>query len=414
MNAASDDLTGSAIRPIAIGMDGDPVPDPPTLSSSVPGMSAPLSACTYSPGQGQFPMGEPIAMAPAMAGGVQPLVTAVSQRPRKRATPIFFAALFLVVLVVVAVGSFVLANSMRTPEAQVRRYLDYLAQGNASAATAMVDPGVANDERVFLTDEVMASATSLLQVEDVVDRDEGRTSKKHTVNATVTVGDVHFTFPFEVQESKPTLGIIKNWTIQNALVVPIAVRIKNVSTFSIGGVTAPVSDDNYFPYTSPIYMLYPGVYTVSAADPGDYIEADPVIFKAARDEYKFGADPLRYVTVDTSYSDSLLAAAVDAMVAQTTSCATPPENLDTVCPFGLQRTDLTILEVKQMPSTAKQWDDDPSEFHDYAFFKVQQGAGTPIYTLKSTVYATLKFDENGKIVVDSAGKPQFWLRYEVE
>ena len=414
MNAASDDLTGSAIRPIAIGMDGDPVPDPPTLSSSVPGMSAPLSACTYSPGQGQFPMGEPIAMAPAMAGGVQPLVTAVSQRPRKRAKPIFFAALFLVALVVVAVGSFVLANSMRTPEAQVRRYLDYLAQGNASAATAMVDPGVANDERVFLTDEVMASATSLLQVEDVVDRDEGRTSKKHTVNATVTVGDVHFTFPFEVQESKPTLGIIKNWTIQNALVVPIAVRIKNVSTFSIGGVTAPVSDDNYFPYTSPIYMLYPGVYTVSAADPGDYIEADPVIFKAARDEYKFGADPLRYVTVDTSYSDSLLAAAVDAMVAQTTSCATPPENLDTVCPFGLQRTDLTILEVKQMPSTAKQWDDDPSEFHDYAFFKVQQGAGTPIYTLKSTVYATLKFDENGKMVVDSAGKPQFWLRYEVE
>lgn len=414
MNAASDDLTGSAIRPIAIGMDGDPVPDPPTLSSSVPGMSAPLSACTYSPGQGQFPMGEPIAMAPAMAGGVQPLVTAVSQRPRKRANPIFFAALLLVLLVVVAVGSFVLANSMRTPEAQVRRYLDYLAQGNASAATAMVDPGVANDERVFLTDEVMASATSLLQVEDVVDRDEGRTSKKHTVNATVTVGDVHFTFPFEVQESKPTLGIIKNWTIQNALVVPIAVRIKNVSTFSIGGVTAPVSDDNYFPYTSPIYMLYPGVYTVSATDPGDYIEADPVIFKAARDEYKFGADPLRYVNVDTSYSDSLLAAAVDAMVAQTTSCATPPGNLDTVCPFGLQRTDLTILEVKQMPSTAKQWDDDPSEFHDYAFFKVQLGAGTPIYTLKSTVYATLKFDENGKMVVDSAGKPQFWLRYEVE
>ena len=414
MNAASDDVTGSAIRPIASGMDDDPVPDPPTLSSSVPGMSAPLSACTYSPGQGQFPMGEPIAMEPAMAGGVQPLVTAVSQRPRKRANPIFFAALFLVVLVVVAVGSFVLANSMRTPEAQVRRYLDYLAQGNASAATAMVDPGVANDERVFLTDEVMASATSLLQVEDVVDRDEGRTSKKHTVNATVTVGDVHFTFPFEVQESKPTLGIIKNWTIQNALVVPIAVRIKNVSTFSIGGVTAPVSDDNYFPYTSPTYMLYPGVYTVSAADPGDYIEADPVTFKAARDEYKYGADPLRYVTVDTSYSDSLRAAAVEAMAAQTTSCATPPGNLDTVCPFGLQRTDLTVLEVKQMPTEAKEWADSTSEFHDYAFFKVQQGAGTPIYTLKSTVYATLKFDENGKIVVDSAGKPQFWLRYEVE
>ena len=63
---------------------------------------------------------------------------------------------------------------------------------------------------------------------------------------------------------------------------------------------------------------------MSAADPGDYIEADPVTFKAARDEYKYGADPLRYVTVDTSYSDSLRAAAVEAMAAQTTSCATPP------------------------------------------------------------------------------------------
>lgn len=140
---------------------------------------------------------------------------------------------------VVAVGSFVLANSMRTPEAQVRRYLDYLAQGNASAATAMVDPGVANDERVFLTDEVMASATSLLDVEDVVDRDEGSSSKKHTVNATVLVDGSRFTFPFEVREGKPTLGVIKNWTIENALVVPVAVRIKDATTFSVGGVTAP-------------------------------------------------------------------------------------------------------------------------------------------------------------------------------
>ena len=414
MNAASDDVTGSAIRPIASGMDGDPVPDPPTLSSSVPGMSAPLSACTYSPGQGQFPMGEPIAVAPAMAGGVQPLVTAVSQRPRKRAKPIFFAALFLVALVVVAVGSFVLANSMRTPEAQVRRYLDYLAQGNASAATAMVDPGVANDERVFLTDEVMASATSLLDVEDVVDRDEGSSSKKHTVNATVLVDGSRFTFPFEVREGKPTLGVIKNWTIENALVVPVAVRIKDATTFSVGGVTAPVSDYDSFPFTSPTYLFYPGVYEVNAADLGEYIDAEPATLRATREEYLYGADPLTNVTIETSYSQSLRAAAVEAMAAQTTSCATPPGNLDTVCPFGLQRTDLTVLEVKQMPTEAKEWADSTSEFHDYAFFKVQQGAGTPIYTLKSTVYATLKFDEKGKVVVDSAGKPQFWLRYEVE
>ena len=82
-------------------------------------------------------------------------------------------------------------------------------------------------------------------------------------------------------------------------------------------------------------MLYPGVYTVSAADPGDYIEADPVTFKAARDEYKYGADPLRYVTVDTSYSDSLRAAAVEAMAAQTTSCAHTSGGISIRCvPLG--------------------------------------------------------------------------------
>ena len=183
---------------------------------------------------------------------------------------------------------------------------------------------------------------------------------------------------------------------------------------AFGGVTAPVSDYDSFPFTSPTYLFYPGVYEVNAADLGEYIDAEPATLRATREEYLYGADPLTNVTIETSYSQSLRAAAVEAMAAQTTSCATPPGNLDTVCPFGLQRTDLTVLEVKQMPTEAKEWADSTSEFHDYAFFKVQQGAGTPIYTLKSTVYATLKFDEKGKVVVDSAGKPQFWLRYEVE
>ena len=178
MNAASDDVTGSAIRPIASGMD-DRIPSPIRRRCHRVRQAC-LPRCRLvhtAPDRASFRWVSRLRWHRRWLGGVQPLVTAVSQRPRKRATPIFFAALFLVALVVVAVGSFVLANSMRTPEAQVRRYLDYLAQGNASAATAMVDPGVANDERVFLTDQVMASATSLLDVDDVVDRNEGSSSK---------------------------------------------------------------------------------------------------------------------------------------------------------------------------------------------------------------------------------------------
>ena len=345
------------------------------------------------------------------------MVAQTQAASRRRVAPILFAVGVLVALIVAAIGGVVAINATRTPEAEVRQYLEYLAQGKAGAATAMVDPGVPKSERVFLTDEVMASATSLMEVEDVVDRNEGSTSKKHTVNATLLVDGTRFTFPFEVREAKPTLGIIKNWKIESPLVVPVAVRIKDVSTFSVGGVTAPVSDYNSFPFTSPTYMFYPGVYVVNAADLGDYFEAEPATLRASRDEYQYGGDPLRNVTIETEYSQSLLAAAVDVMAEQTNTCATPPGNLETVCPIGLQRTDLTVLEVKQMPTEAKQdtfGSAEMTEFHDYAFFKVQRGAGTPIYTLKSTVYATLKFDEKGKVVVDSSGKPQFWLRYEEE
>lgn len=365
---------------------------------------------------------DPIPMPPTSAGPAIPTAeygqyqTTLHTPPvsRRRVKPIVLAIAFLVVLAAAGVIGVVLGNSTRTPEAQVRRYLGYLSEGRASAATAMVDPGVSNTERIFLTDEVMASATSLLQVEEVVDRNEGSSTKRHTVNATMLVDGIRFTFPFEVHEAEPTLGIIKNWKIQNALTTPVAVRIEDVSTFSVGGVSAPVSDYNSVPFTSPTYLFYPGVYTASAEGLGDYVEAEPVTFRVKRDEYLYGADPLTNVSITTTYSEALFAAALDQMVAQTTSCATPPGNLETVCPLGLQKKDLTILEVKQMPSEAKQSQYNPDEFHDYAFFKVQSGAGSQIYTLKTTMYATLKHDESGKIVVDSSGKPQFWLRYEAE
>ena len=74
----------------------------------------------------------------------------------------------LVVLVIAGVVAIKVANSSRTPEAQVRQYLDHLADGKASAATAMVDPGLPNDQRGFLSDEVMASSSARIEVEDVI------------------------------------------------------------------------------------------------------------------------------------------------------------------------------------------------------------------------------------------------------
>ena len=92
----------------------------------------------------------------------------------------------LIVLVIAGVVAIKVANSSRTPEAEVRKSLDLLAAGKASAATAMVDPDVPNNQRTFLTDDAMASATSLLVVEEVA-ADKNEDAETRQVSATLQV-----------------------------------------------------------------------------------------------------------------------------------------------------------------------------------------------------------------------------------
>ena len=106
-------------------MDDDPVPDPPTLSA-VP--SPPRRTAAPVPGYGQYQVAprhrcRPPAGAAAFGGAAS-----LPQTPRKRVSPLVLAVVIAVV-VGVALGSFVLAHSIRTPEAEVQRYLDYGDRG---------------------------------------------------------------------------------------------------------------------------------------------------------------------------------------------------------------------------------------------------------------------------------------------
>lgn len=187
-----------------------------------------------------------------------------------------------------------------------------------------------------------------------------------------------------------------------------------VGAAAFGGVTAPVSDYDSFPFTSPTYMFYPGVYTVNAADLGDYIEAESATLRATRTEYQYGADPLMNVSIETTYSASLLDAALDEVVAQANSCVTPPGNLDATCPFALQSRTLSLLEVKRLPTELKPGEWEPNRFQGYVTFRIQRGAGTVIQDIKTTAIATPEFDDDGKLLLDASGKPHFWVEFEAE
>ena len=335
--------------------------------------------------------------------------TPMSTKSRRRIKRIVVGVVALVVLGVVATVALTIANWTRTPEAKVRQYLDLLADGKASAATAMVDPGLPNDQRGFLSDEVMASSSARIEVEDVT-ADDAEHSKERVVTATMRLDGERFTRSFRVTEAKKTFGLLKNWKIQDAMVARVDVQADNVTHFSIGGEKMSVATLKEAPSSS--IVLYPGVYTFTPEETGEYIDAAPktVSVKAAT-----GYDSSYYggtVELKGTYNDKMAAAALDAAAALTNSCATVPGNIDSACPSAVQSRTLALLQVKTMPTAMKATTDEGGVYTGEATFTIQGNESWDKQRdVTSRVTATVKTDKDGNLELDASGKPQFEVRF---
>lgn len=333
--------------------------------------------------------------------------TPMSDKSRRRIKRIVVGAVALVAVVIVGTIALTVANWTRTPEAKVRQYLDLLADGKASAATAMVDPGLPNDQRGFLSDEVMASASARIEVEDVT-VDDAEHSKERVVTATMRLDGERFTRSFRVSAAKKTFGLLKNWKIQDAMVSRVDVQADNVSAFSIGGEKLSIA--TLKEASSSSIVLYPGVYTFTPEETGEYLDAAPktLAVKAAS-----GYDSSYYggtVELTGTYNDKMAAAALEAAAALTNSCATVPGNIDTACPGAISSRPLSFLELKTMPTTVS--------VADGGVYVAE-----PTYTIQGTligakrhdmtfrVTAKLKTDKDGIPELDASGKPQFEVRF---
>lgn len=335
--------------------------------------------------------------------------TPMSDKSRRRIKRIVVGVVALVVLGVVATVALTIANWTRTPEAKVRQYLDLLADGKASAATAMVDPGLPNDQRGFLSDEVMASSSARIEVEDVT-ADDAEHSKERVVTATMRLDGERFTRSFRVTEAKKTFGLLKNWKIQDAMVARVDVQADNVTHFSIGGEKMSVATLKEAPSSS--IVLYPGVYTFTPEETGEYIDAAPktVSVKAAT-----GYDSSYYggtVELKGTYNDKMAAAALDAAAALTNSCATVPGNIDSACPSAVQSRTLALLQVKTMPTAMKATTDEGGVYTGEATFTIQGNESWDKQRdVTSRVTAKVKTDKDGNLELDASGKPQFEVRF---
>ena len=273
----------------------------------------------------------------------------------------------------------------------------------------MVDPGIPNDQRVFLTDDVMASASSLLVVEEVV-ADKNEDAETRQVSATMQVNGERFTRSFRVSEAKKTFGLLKNWKIQDAMVARVDVQADKVTHFSIGGEKMSVATLKEAPSSS--IVLYPGVYTFTPEETGEYIDAAPktMSVKAAtgHDSSYYGGT----VELTGTYNDKMAAAALDAAAALTNSCATVPGNIDSACPSAVQSGTLALLQVKMMPTAMKATTDEGGVYTGEATFTIQgMESWDRQRDVTSRVTATVKTDKDGNLELDASGKPQFEVRF---
>ena len=255
----------------------------------------------------------------------------------------------------------------------------------------------------------MASASARIEIEDVT-VDDAEHAKERVVTATMRLDGERFTRSFRVSQAKKTFGLLKNWKIQDAMVARVDVEADNVTAFSIGGEKLSIA--TLKEGSSSSLVLYPGVYTFTPEETGDYIDAAPktLSVKAAT-----GYDSSTYggtVELTGTYNDKMAAAALEAAAALTNSCATVPGNIDTACPMAVQSRTLALLQVKTMPTAMKATTDEGGEYTGEATFTIQgMESWDKQHDVTSRVTATVKTDKNGKLELDASGKPQFEVRF---
>ena len=402
MSTDNNETTGSEIpAPSPAGVDpasgAAPVPGPGAAPVPGPG-AAPV------PGPGDAPVPGPGGVP---AAGVS--FTPVSPGARKRVKVIGALVGVLVVLVIAGVVALKVVNSSRTPEAEVRKYLDLLASGQASAATAMVDPGVSNDQRSFLTDDVMASATSLLVVEDVV-ADKNDSSDRRTVTATMQVNGERFTHEFTVTKGSSTMGVLNNWTVKDSLAARVSVDLEGYAQFSVGGVNADASAAGRNDQEKD-YLFYPGVYTFTPIAASEYADSNPETVSVL-DDGLGGRD--NAVTLKATYNTKLTAAAIEAGQWAVDTCSTMPGNQNSWCPFAIQSDAVTAVTGSMPKALAPVSEEQPTVFRATVVFTATYSnkyymAGTQDVEAKVEIRAQL--DDNQVLKLDKDGKPDFEVSF---
>ena len=313
----------------------------------------------------------------------------------------------LVLVMIVCMGLlWWMAKAEGTPEGEVRRYLSYLEEGDARGALAMVDPGIPNDRRIFLTNEVLASASSRLEVESVEPAPtNGKRVDTLEVTATLRLNGDRFTHVFHVDRKDRDDSIVDRWVIREGMFVTVAVAGVRVPSFSVGGVTAltspPESDTGG-------YLFFPGVYTFQPEGLGSYLNSQPT--QVVVEDGTYASDyETKQVTLEGTLNGALRAEVLAAMQQAVEKCATWESRTADNCPKEVRSSTLSSLQLITLPSALSSASDDGRYEADAAVIRYQDTGGwfpdSSPHDLTVRVEATVAMSADGVPEVDIDGKP---------
>ena len=364
-----------------------------------------------------------VASAPASAP-MNPYATTYPRAPRKplsKKAKVSLAAVLAVVLVVIigVVGVNVI-NSGRTAEETVRNYAQLIADGKYDEANKVVDPGVATNMRMLLTDKAHDGVKNAVKVESVTQKDTGEKSKLSYVEVVLRINGERSSYYVSVKQGDNEYGVLKTWKIMSPLLTsainfPARGEVKGYKVGSVD-LTVPAPQDGAAPMFFP---MYPGVYNVEVqgSNPG-YVKTSlnkkqiVVATDGRSGDGKYLSESQSGLEVKVEPTDKLKSWALDQVRDKVKSCAsTSGTNMDRDCPFEVRSRDLDVLEVKSLPTSL-----DAFEYSDYDHRIRVQGTGTITYKYKDSSYVKwdrqdVDYEVTGYITFDEKGQPQIKWGY---
>jgi hypothetical protein len=253
----------------------------------------------------------------------------MSARAKRTLGLVLGATGLVVVLVVGAVITVNVIKGGNGPDKAVNSYLQALQNGEASKAMALSDPGLANDKRVLLTDEVYAKAGKRIDGFDIVSTTVSE--DRATVVADLRQDGRKQQTTFNLRKSNPEL-LDDHWKMESAPLRSLTITSDTpVKSVLVNGQELNVGLAGSSTGSSSVNLpALPGEYTVELPSSEKYLTAP----KSTTLVDIGGAQAPTTATLKVAASDALKSEVMAQVDAHLAECVKSTDAQPANCPFN--------------------------------------------------------------------------------